>query len=114
MYDIRRLWRRTISPVESECIYKTRVEKELVNEFFKYGNLPVDLCFECFMNCVYFKLGIMDSRGGIDARTLDAIFNYVDFPLARKCANIGGSDPCRKAYLLLFCLYDDLSGWFPL
>ncbi|KAF2888308.1 hypothetical protein ILUMI_17864 [Ignelater luminosus] len=112
--DIRKLWRRTMSPVQSECMCKTGVTQRVLDKFFKYGNMPDDPCFGCFMNCVNLKLGIMNSAGEIDAKILSEVVDYVDISLAQKCVNkTGEPDRCRKAFLLFQCVYDDLSKQFP-
>lgn len=77
--------------------------------FFGYGLLPEDPCLKCFFHCNAFKYEVINATGEINAEKLSQNFDYIDYPLARKCARIVEPDPCQKVFLLVNCLHDDLS-----
>ncbi|KAF2891138.1 hypothetical protein ILUMI_15035, partial [Ignelater luminosus] len=93
MSDVRNLWRGTIAPVQKECVEKTGVRQETINDFLKYGTISEDPGSKCFFHCVDFKLGIINSAGDFDAEKAAKLYDYVDVSLAQKCGAIVEPDP---------------------
>ncbi|KAF2902274.1 hypothetical protein ILUMI_03912 [Ignelater luminosus] len=113
MSDVRKLWRRAVAPVMSECICETGVKQETVDGYYNDGILPDDPAFGCFLRCAGLKLQIFSSTGDVDIQRLVDTFDYVDTALVRKCTSTCRKDACQSAYLLLKCFDNELSKRFP-
>ncbi|KAF2886587.1 hypothetical protein ILUMI_19586 [Ignelater luminosus] len=109
MSYVRNLWKGRIAGIEGECVDKSGVKQELIDEFFKYGTLSDDPCFKCFIQCINFKLGFMNAAGDIDAKSMAKAIDFVDLSIAQKCTGIVEPNPCQKAYLVAKCIYSDVS-----
>lgn len=90
----------------------TGLKEELLDEFFIYGKLPDKPSLKCYLNCYSLKLGIYNYDGQVDVKKWIQTFDYIDLPLAQKCANIEEPDLCRKVYLMVQCVYDNVSKRF--
>lgn len=113
MSDIRKLWRKTVAPFESECIDQTKVKPEVVDEFFNNGKMPDNSSFKCFLQCSGSKVLVFNSKGEVDAIEESHVFAHIDVALVQKCADkVESSDRCQRAYVLVKCLHDEVSERF--
>lgn len=108
------LWRQPVAAFQTECMCETGVKQEILDEFYKYRQMPDDPCFKCFLKCLGSKIQVYTSTGNLDVKRWSELFAYLTLPLAEKCANIVEPDVCQKAYLLVKCVNDALSEQFSL
>ncbi|KAF2880278.1 hypothetical protein ILUMI_25901 [Ignelater luminosus] len=94
--EIHKLWRVPVAAFQTECMCQTGVKQEIVDAFYKYGEMPDDACWKCFIYCLGVKTGILnaDAPGAFDIQLWSRTFVYADLPLAQKCANTVEPDPC--------------------
>ncbi|KAF2887239.1 hypothetical protein ILUMI_18934, partial [Ignelater luminosus] len=85
------------------------VEEEVADKFYKFGDMPDDPSFKCYLHCNALNLRIVDSTGQILPKHIVEIFDYTDLPLAEKCSKIIEADPCQRAYLMVKCFHNNLS-----
>ncbi|KAF2903612.1 hypothetical protein ILUMI_02576, partial [Ignelater luminosus] len=107
--QVRNSWKGTVAPVDRGCILKSGVKEEVADNFYKFGDMPDDLSFKCYLHCNALNLRIVDSTGQILPKHIVEIFDYTDLPLAEKCSKILEADPCQRAYLMVKCFHDNLS-----
>lgn len=110
--DIRSVWERKVAPVKNECVLRSGVKEEVVDEFYKYGLLPDDPTLKCYFRCNAIEFQTINSAGEINAKIVADNFDYVNYQLAQKCASIIEPDSCEKVYRFLKCLHDYLSERF--
>lgn len=113
MFDIRNLWKKPIAPFVSQCMCRTKVEQNVVDEFYAYGKMPNDPHLKCYFYCLTDKVQVFPSPGEVDVKKWSDTFDYLDIALAHKCADIKEADVCQTTYLMIKCVHDELSKWYP-
>lgn len=109
--DIRYTWKQTIMDLAPECFCEG--DPGVIDRFYKYAEMPDDPSLKCFLTCCHVKLNIFTPTCGVDAKKWADTFDYVDLALAQMCANFKEPDPCEKSYLMVHCLYKEISKHYP-
>ncbi|VEN34165.1 unnamed protein product [Callosobruchus maculatus] len=94
--------------LHNECLGQTGVDENLILNARK-GEFPEDPKLKCYMRCILNEIGTIEDDGSIDVDGVLAVlpeeFKDQAEPVFRKCANIGGSDPCDIVFLTNKCAY---------
>ncbi|CAH1958897.1 unnamed protein product [Acanthoscelides obtectus] len=94
--------------LHNECVGQTGVDESLIINARK-GDFSEDQKLKCYMRCIFAEIGTIEDDGSIDVDGVLAVLpeDMRDFaePIFRKCANIGGSDPCDIVYVTNKCAY---------
>lgn len=112
MSHIRDVSKSAVAPYLNECMCQSGLKPHLLNGYIKYGEIPEEPCWKCFMRCIAFKLEVFSSTGEVNVQRWVDLFEYFDRSLAEKCSNFQELDLCEKAYLMHKCAYDELSKQF--
>ncbi|KAF2897663.1 hypothetical protein ILUMI_08512 [Ignelater luminosus] len=113
MTYIRERWKEPLAAFTKECMLDSRVKPRILDDSYDSPNLPDDAAWKCQIRCYGEKLKMLNATGGVDAQRWSDLFEYLDLPLAQKCAEIQESDVCEKAFLMVQCVEDELSKRYP-
>ncbi|KAF2902272.1 hypothetical protein ILUMI_03910 [Ignelater luminosus] len=97
------------------CMCQTGAKQSIIDDFYdQMKQIPDDPCWKCLLHCNGVSLGAFSVTGEIDVQKWADVFDYIDIPLAQKCAAIADPDPCQRAYLVVKCVDDHLTAEYPL
>ncbi|KAF2893902.1 hypothetical protein ILUMI_12268 [Ignelater luminosus] len=113
MSYFRDLSKGAAAPFVNECMCQSHLNPQILDDFSKYGKIPHDPCWKCFLKCLGIKLEVLNSTGHVHVQKWADRFEHLDLSLAEKCSDFDVPDLCQKAYLMFNCVHDEYSKQYP-
>ncbi|KAF5297534.1 hypothetical protein FQR65_LT09965 [Abscondita terminalis] len=92
-----------------ECVKEIKIDRGIVESFYKDGVPNPDKNLKCFLHCLYVKIKILNENGDVN---VDEMKNVV-LPLAKdktkamalieECSKIKEDDKCETAFAIEEC-----------
>ncbi|KAF2888277.1 hypothetical protein ILUMI_17896 [Ignelater luminosus] len=90
----------------------------LSNTTFNHGvfaeNVPHNPAWECYIKCAPVEIEMLNSTlGEVNVQKAVDTYDYLELPLAQKCAQNNEPDLCEKSFRMLRYVHDNLGNQYP-
>ncbi|KAK5647652.1 hypothetical protein RI129_002544 [Pyrocoelia pectoralis] len=110
-------YKSIIEDFTSTCITESNVEPTMVHDMIHNGNYVSNRALQCYLRCMYLKIGLLDEKGVINETAVKENAGVTDERIrehvVQSCRNVKGRDLCEKAYNLSKCTYYTVKSWHP-